>query len=88
VDPEEVQRLEVVLRQLVVTTGLPAEVMRWTSHFSEVVVVAGHSLPQSQVTVGHLGTSALGCTYGRAEGVRTRESIKPFTPGSAMPAIH
>jgi hypothetical protein len=65
VDPEEVQRLEVVLRQLVVTTGLPAVVMRWTSQFSEVVVVAGHSLPQSQVTVGQLGTSALGRTHGR-----------------------
>ena len=59
------QRLEVVLRQLVVTTGLLAVVMRWTSHFSEVVVVAGHSLPQSQVTVGQSCISALGCTRRR-----------------------
>ena len=56
VDLEEVQRLEVVLRQLVVTTGLPAVVMRWTSQFSEVVVVAGHSLPGSRVA-GETGQS-------------------------------
>ena len=47
--------VQVQVLQLVVTTGLPAVVILWTSHFSEVVVVAGHSLPTSQVTVGQTG---------------------------------
>lgn len=71
-DLDEVVHLElvdlekVVHFELVATTGLPAVVMRWTSHFSEVVVVvAEHSLPQSQVTDGQSGRNALACTHER-----------------------
>jgi len=63
--------VQVQVLQLVVTTGLPAVVILWTSHFSEVVVVAGHSLPTSQVTVGQTGpvSYGLGVVYVKVAGV-------------------
>lgn len=75
--------VQVQVLQLVVAIGLPAVVMRWTSHFSEVVVVAGHSLPTSQVTVGQTGPVSNGLVVVHAVVVGVAECL--WWPQTGVP---
>lgn len=80
--------VQVQVLQLVVTTGLPAVVILWTSHFSEVVVVAGHSLPTSQVTVGQTGPVSYGLVVVHAVVVGVAECLGWPQTGVPFDTMH
>ena len=80
--------VQVQVLQLVVTRGLPAVVMRCTSHFSEVVVVAGHSLPTSQVTVGQTGPVSYGLVVVHAVVIGVAECLGWPQTGVPFETMH
>ena len=80
--------VQVQVLQLVVTTGLPAVVMRCTSHFSEVVVVAGQCLPTSQVTVGQTGPVSCGLVVVQAVVVGVAECLGLPLTGVPFDTMH